>query len=164
MANSDVIYSSERTITELGMNSCGTHLIPKNSLVLSTRAPIGHVCITGVELCTNQGCKALVNEKTTDVKFHYYYLSSQTDELNKRGNGATFLELSTTSLANFPLIMPELHEQKEIASYLDKKCAEIDSAIQNKEALIQKVTEYKTRLISDAVTGKIDVRGEDIKP
>ena len=113
-------------------------------------------------MCTNQGCKALVSKNIVETKYYYYYLISQNDELNKRGNGATFLELSTTSLVDFPLVIPDIIEQKTIADYLDKKCAEIDSAIQNKEALIEKVMEYKTRLISDAVTGNIDVRGEAI--
>lgn len=72
------------------------------------------------------------------------------------------VHISASDIGNLMIVLPPISEQEIIVLYLDKKCAEIDSAIQNKEALIEKVTEYKTRLISDAVTGKIDVRGEAI--
>jgi len=88
----------------------------------------------------------------TTIDFPYYMTNTALPSMTK------------SDLENIYLNLPSLTEQENIIDYLDKKCAEIDSAIQNKEALIEKVTEYKIRLISDAVTGKIDVRGEDIKP
>lgn len=54
------ISSGARGITSDGYNSCGTTLVPKGSVILSSRAPIGKVAIAGKELCTNQGCKSLV--------------------------------------------------------------------------------------------------------
>ena len=99
----------------------------------------------------------------TDRDYLYYLLIGM--NLNQYSSDAAAQPgLSVADIINVRTCFVPLHEQKEIASYLDKKCAEIDSAIQNKEALIEKVTEYKIRLISDAVTGNIDVRGEDIKP
>ena len=99
----------------------------------------------------------------TDRDYLYYLLIGM--NLNQYSSDAAAQPgLSVADIINVRTCFVPLHEQKEIASYLDQKCAEIDSAIQNKEALIEKVTEYKTRLISDAVTGNIDVRGEDIKP
>ena len=56
----DTIWESARRITKDGYDSCGTILVPPGSLVLSTRAPIGHVAIAGERLCVNQGCRCLV--------------------------------------------------------------------------------------------------------
>ena len=83
-------------------------------------------------------------------------------QIRKSVYGVKLYSVTQRIMKEVTILHPSLCEQQDIVSYLDQKCAEIDSAIQNKEALIEKVTEYKTRLISDAVTGKIDVRGEAI--
>ena len=153
------IYDSKRTITEEGLQSCGTTLLPINSIILSTRAPIGQVCIAGTNLCTNQGCKSLVMRKEFNYKYSYYYLSSQTVTLNILGRGTTFMELSTYDLANYPLPIPPLPEQQEIADYLDAKCSAIDATIQKRELAIEKLTAYKQSLIYECVTGKREVLG-----
>lgn len=146
------LSTSIRTITEEGLNSCGTFLIPINSIILSTRAPIGQLCLVGRELCTNQGCKSLVMKFDSNHKFHYYYLLTQKDTLNMFGRGTTFLELSTFDLANFSIPIPPLPEQTRIASFLDNKCANIDSAIENQRATIDKLKEYRQAVITEAVT------------
>jgi len=68
------IDTSIRKITKIGLNSCGTVLVPKSSIVMSTRAPIGNVAIANRELCTNQGCKSAVPITLKDTRFLYYNL------------------------------------------------------------------------------------------
>lgn len=58
--NGNYVNDSARKITELGLNSCGTSIAPAGSVILTTRAPIGNLCITEVDACTNQGCKYLI--------------------------------------------------------------------------------------------------------
>ena len=71
------IYTGERNITEMGLNSSSTVLMPKNSILFSSRAPIGYVAIAGKELCTNQGFKSVIPNKKIDYLFLYYsYVSS----------------------------------------------------------------------------------------
>lgn len=151
------IFDSKRMITQDGLKSCGTTLVPLESIIVSNRAPIGQVCIAGVELCTNQGCKSLVSKADNYNKFFYYFLSIQAKTLNMLGRGTTFLELSTYDLANFKIPYPSLPEQQKIADYLDFKCAGIDSVIKGKQKLIERITEYKKSLIYECVTGKREV-------
>ncbi|MDR2851140.1 MAG: restriction endonuclease subunit S, partial [Desulfovibrio sp.] len=75
-----MITKGKRNISVEGYKSCGTTLIPKNSIVISTRAPIGKINITQQTLCTNQGCKSLVKQNS-DNKFYYYLLYSAQNEL-----------------------------------------------------------------------------------
>ena len=68
-------------------------------------------------------------------------------------------DLQMDNMKEIPFIVPPLAEQTQIAAYLDKKCAQIDSAINNTQKQIAELTDLKARLISDTVTGKIDIRG-----
>lgn len=151
------IKDSRQKITAAGLASCGTTLVPKGSIVISTRAPIGQICIAGKELCTNQGCKTLVCFEELCNEYFYYYLKVQAKVLNMLGRGTTFLELSSRDLGDFLLPLPPLSEQKAIAAYLDKKCGEIDALSERNKNIIESLREYKQSLIYEAVTGKIEL-------
>jgi len=152
------IKDSERKITKDGLHNCSAKIVPKGSIVISTRAPIGYVAIAGVDLCTNQGCKSLVAINKVNPKYFYYWISSISFYLNVLGQGTTFMELSNNNLSMVELLIPLLSEQEKIASFLDQKTAEIDDLIFDINTQIQKLKEYRQSLISEAVTGKIDVR------
>lgn len=155
--NINVIESSERTITERGFQSCGTTLVPKGSIVLTTRAPIGKLVIAGVELCTNQGCKSIVlNRANISGSFVYFILLICNAKLNSLGTGTTFMELSNKELKNFQLPIPPLSEQTRIAEFLDTKTALIDKAIGIKEKQIELLKERRQIMIHRAVTRGID--------
>ena len=155
--NIKFITSSERKITQKGYENCGSYLVLPGTIVITTRAPIGKVAITDVELCTNQGCKSLVlNEKINNI-FLYYYLTVSTEYLNSLGSGTTFMELSGTALGIVKVPFPSIQEQQQIADYLDTQTAKIDQAIALKTAHIEKLKEYKSVLINDVVTGKVQV-------
>ena len=151
------IKDSRQKITAAGLASCGTTLVPNGSIVISTRAPIGQICIAGKELCTNQGCKTLVCFEELCNEYFYYYLKVQANVLNMLGRGTTFLELSSRDLEDFLLLLPPLAEQKEIAAYLDKKCGDIDALREHNKNIIESLQEYKQSLIYEAVTGKIEL-------
>ena len=155
--NIKFITSSERKITQKGYENCGSYLVSPGTIVITTRAPIGKVAISDVELCTNQGCKSLVlNEKINNI-FLYYYLTVSTEYLNSLGSGTTFMELSGTALGIIKVPFPSIQEQQQIADYLDTQTAKIDQAIALKTAHIEKLKEYKSVLINDVVTGKVQV-------
>jgi type I restriction enzyme S subunit len=85
--------------------------------------------------CTNQGCKSLIPNAATDAKFYGYLLSVSSTELNVRGKGTTFLELSGDELGAFKVPMPPLSEQKIIGAFLDHETAKIDWFIAKQERL-----------------------------
>lgn len=155
---SDTITETARKITELGYHSCGTTLVPAGSLVLSTRAPIGHLAIAGIDLCTNQGCRALVFMSNDAKRFFYYQLLASRPELESWGQGSTFKELGKSNLEAIELVSPPLPEQRAIASFLDRETVRIDALISKVREGIEKLREYRSALISAAVTGKIDMQ------
>jgi len=145
------LKDSQRKITNEGLNSCGTSLVPENTVILSTRAPIGSLAITGAQSCTNQGCKSLVVRYKDHSLFLYYYLSISTNSLNNLGRGSTFLELSTEDLGSFKVPMPNEGIGK-IVSFLDHETAKIDNLIEKQQQLIELLKEKRQAVISHAVT------------
>lgn len=159
MFNVTTINNSSRKITEAGYLSCATILAPIGSVVLSTRAPIGQVAMTAVELCTNQGCKTLIDKETASGSFIYYLLSVSAELLNILGKGTTFLELSTRDLGNYTFGLPSIEEQQQIVSFLEVKCKEVDSLIKLQEEMIVELQAYKQSIITETVTKGI---GSDV--
>ena len=152
------IKGGKRTITIEGYESCGTTLVPKNSIIFSKRAPIGSVAISDKPLCTNQGCLACVDKGENSVLYYYFSMSAFTEIFELFGSGTTFKEISFDSFSAFRLPHPSYEEQQEIADYLDKKCAEIDTIIAKKTALLDEMESYKKSVIYEYVTGKKEVR------
>ena len=110
-----------RTITEEGLKSCAASLLPRNSVLLSSRAPIGLVAINTVPMATNQGFKSLVpDRRKLDSKFLFHWLKSRTSFLQGLGNGATFKEISKAVVERIEIPLPPLDEQRQIAAILDK--------------------------------------------
>ncbi len=91
-----------------------------------------------------------------DCRYIKYYLSSTPSQImmTLSLNGTTIPNLSLNTLRNFSIFLPVLCEQKEIADYLDAKCAEIDKLIAKKEQLVKELESYKKSLIYEVVTGK----------
>ena len=146
-----ITYSS-RMITQAGLDACAASLVPPNSIILSTRAPIGSIGIAAVDLCINQGCRALVLRIGTTTKYFAYIISVSSEQLNIRGRGTTFLELPGESLAAFPLPLPPLAEQSAIAAFLDRETGKIDALVAEQERLIALLKEKRQAVISHAVT------------
>lgn len=151
-----VITASGRTLSREGLASCGASLVPAGSLVVSTRAPIGHIAIAGVVLCTNQGCRSLVLRGDDDSRFYYYLLAACRSVLESRGRGSTFTELSSSDFGDVPVPLPPLTTQKAIADFLDRKTAAIDALIEKKQKLLDLLAEKRSALINQAVTRGLD--------
>mgnify|MGYP004459406751 CR=1 FL=1 len=155
------VSSGKRNLTSAGYKACSTHMLPKASIVISKRAPIGSVAITASDLCTNQGCLGLVaKNKFVNNKYFYYVLSIYDDVLNLYGSGTTFKEISANVFSNIDFPLPSVAIQNSIADYLDSKCSEIDALIENLHARMESAKEYKKAVITKAVTKGLD---KDVK-
>ena len=150
--NDKFITFGKRTITQAGYDSCGTTLIPAGSIVFSKRAPIGSVAIAQVPLCTNQGCLSCINKGEADTTFFYYVMSIFTEIFELYGSGTTFKELSYDSFAAFAMTNPPISEQRRIAAFLDRRCAEIDAVMERTKATIEDYKKLKQTVITEAVT------------
>lgn len=126
------IVSGERNITEAGLESCSTKLLPKNTVLFSSRAPIGYIAIAANEVCTNQGFKSVIPNENTDPLFLYYLLKFNKDKIESMGSGTTFKEISAKVMKNIKVFVPKSKSiQREIASILGA----IDDKIENNEKI-----------------------------
>jgi len=148
------IYTSSRKITKKGLQNCSAKIIPKNSVVISSRAPIGYLAISKVDITTNQGCKSVVLNKLFEIEFIYYCLFQYIDKMIMLGSGTTFSEISKTELSKLKIAVPiAKSEQQRIASIL----SQIDEAIEKEQKYKEKLERIKRGLMEDLLTGKVRV-------
>ena len=150
------VSAGHKSITQDGLNSCATSLIPEGSIIFSKRAPVGLVAINSNPLCTNQGCLSCVPKESVDAKYYYYVMSIYGEQFDLFASGTTFKEISADAFANFKLPYPDFETQKQIASFLDTKCAEIDALIAAKEKTNALLKERRQSIIYEAVTKGLD--------
>ena len=136
------ISRGERNITEQGLKSCSTQLMPAHTVLFSSRAPIGYIAIAEQEVCTNQGFKSVVPDEKTDYMFLYYLLKYNKEKIENLGSGTTFKAVSGSTMRGIEVRVPEtIEEQQRIASVL--------SALDDK---IEKNTEVNENLLEQAQT------------
>lgn len=151
------VENGKRNITIDGYNSCGTSIIPANSIIFSKRAPIGLVAISKKDLCTNQGCLSCVPKKDLNIKYFYYQMSTLQENFELEGSGTTFKEISQDKFKNYKLKYPDINQQNKIVDYLDNICSRLYQVIDYRKQIIEKLEEYKKSLIYECVTGKREV-------
>lgn len=135
------IDRTDRSITDQGLLNSSARTMPPYSVILSSRAPIGHLVINTEPMATNQGCKGLIPRSRIDHKFLYYYLGSIVDLLNDLGSGTTFKELSSGNLRAVVVPLPPLGEQRRIVAILDEAFEAIATAKANAEKSLRSAQE-----------------------
>lgn len=147
------IYTGERNITEMGLNSSSTVLMPKNSILFSSRAPIGYVAIAGKELCTNQGFKSVIPNKKIDYLFLYYLLKYNKNKIENLGSGTTFKEVSGSVMKNVEVMIPEdIKEQKRIAAVLNSIDDKIELNNEINDNLEQQLSNLFINLFAERIS------------
>lgn len=121
-SNDKYIRNGKKSITEKGLIESSARLIPKGTIVISSRAPIGYVKISSEPVTTSQGCKSIVvnDKKKIFNEYIYYYIKSITDYLNNIGTGTTFKEISGTTLSKVFIPIPPLELQKKIVEKIEE--------------------------------------------
>lgn len=159
VSKTECLRDSQRTISQAGLQSCSASLVPVGSIVITSRAPVGNVAIAQVELCTNQGCKAIVPAPNVlQTEYLFLLLLRMKERLQVLANGTTFAEIGTSVLANEYVPVPPAEEQQAICRWIADECQPLDEAIARANEEIKLIREYRDRLITDAVTGQVDVR------
>ncbi len=113
------IKNGNRNITKAGLNNSSAKVIPKNSILLTSRAPIGYLAIAENDVTTNQGFKSMVvNPTIADFNFVYYLIKANIERIKGYGTGTTFAEVSATVVKNLKFHLPDLPTQTAIAEIL----------------------------------------------
>ena len=147
------IKQGERNITEIGLKSCSTQLLPAHSILFSSRAPIGYIAIAQNEVCTNQGFKSVVPNKDIDYLFLYYLLKYNTEKIEHMGSGTTFKEISGNTMKNIRVKVPvTIENQKKIASILDVIDSKIEKNMQINKNLEQQAQAIYAKMFAENKT------------
>jgi len=146
MGDDAACHYTERTLRAIsfeGLQNSSAELLPVNSVIVSSRAPIGYVTINKVEMATNQGCKGIVPKEEVYHEFLYFSLLVANRRLNDLGAGAGFKEISASALKAFPIPVPELPEQQKIADCLSS----LDDLIRAGAAWLEALQAHKKGLM-----------------
>lgn len=160
--DSEIIMTSKH-VTELAIKERGMKLYPAGSVVIAMYgATIGKVGLLKIETTTNQACCVLPNVDNMYNRYAFYTVQSSKTALLAKSAGGGQPNISQTIIKEHKIPVPSLDEQFVIADYLDSKTSKIDAAIKSLEVQRDDLNTLKLSIISEAVTGKIDVR--DWKP
>ena len=143
--DSFIVYKTQRTLTGAGVKSCSLRLLPIGTVLLSSRAPIGKVAITGVEMYCNQGFKNLICGQSLNSIYIYYLLKFNSEYLNSLGRGATFKEISKSIVDNIAIPVPEIELQNRFAAFVEQTDK---SKFELEQSLAELTATYK-RIISE---------------
>lgn len=140
------IQCGERNITEIGLKSCSTQLLPKDTVLFSSRAPIGYVAIAANEVCTNQGFKSVVPNENTDPLFLYYLLKYNKDKIEGMGSGTTFKEVSGNTMKNIVVSVPT---DKKVQERISSMLGSIDDKIEENERINNNLAEQSQAIFAE---------------
>lgn len=115
-----ILDRTSRTITDAGLESCSATMLPEDSVLLSSRAPIGLVAISGIPVCTNQGFKSLVCGPEIDPWYLFAWCKLRTRFLQSLGHGATFREVSKRIVEAVEIPLPPMAHQASFRARLEE--------------------------------------------
>ena len=157
LSNYNDIYISHgnKMITLEGLNNSSAKLLPKDTVCLTSRAPIGYVAIAENELSTNQGFKSFLPSPTYLARFLYWYLKGNKELLESKASGTTFLELSASKAATIEFPLPPLSEQQRIVERIDELFAKLDEAKERLQEVAESFAVRKAAILHKAFTGEL---------
>ena len=162
------IAKGKRNLTSQGLKNSSAILLPKNSVLFSSRAPIGYTAIAQNNISTNQGFKNIIpNPQLILADYVYYFLKGNLNLIKSFASGTTFLEISAKRFAKIPIPVPPLAEQKRIVKKIEELFAVIDKNIQKLEHTRQAFIQYRQSVLNSYLNthkGNPTTLGEIISP
>lgn len=147
------VSDSEKKITELGLAKSSATLLPKGTVVMSSRASIGEPKIAGKTITTNQGFVSFIPSYKIDNDYLFYCIEGYLGEYFKQiASGTTFMEISRRAVKMEKIPLPPIEVQKSISNHLDESLDRIDRIIQLKQIQIKKIDEYYQSVIVESLT------------
>lgn len=149
------IAHGRRSITKKGYNASSARIMPKGTVLFSSRAPIGYTVIAANDISTNQGFKSFVPNEGVDSKYLYYYLKSIKYLAESVAAGTTFKELSGKMAKTLPFPLAPLAEQKRIVEKLDEVLAQVDAIKTRLDNVPEILKRFRQSVLAAAVSGKL---------
>jgi len=152
---SKTILKGAKSITEIGLKKSSARLMPKGSVLFSSRAPIGYAVIAGEELCTNQGFKSIIPNQDVESEFLYYFLKGAKRKAEEVASGTTFKEISLAKFSELEIPLPPKPTQQAIVSIIEELFSELDKGIENLRLAQLQLKTYRQSVLKWAFEGKL---------
>lgn len=149
----NVLLDTSKKITELGLKQISSGILPKGTLLLSSRAPIGYLAISEIPISINQGFIAINGTKVSNL-FMLYWLKQNMEIIISNANGSTFLEISKTVFRNIPIAIPS----NEVLERFEEVVSGIYNQILNNETENQSLTNLRDTLLPKLMKGEIEIK------
>ena len=140
----------ETDITEEGYKNSSAKLMPRGSILFSSRAPIGYITIAKGDICSNQGFKSVV-PRYAGTGYLYYWLREHTDAIESQASGSTFKEASGSLMKSFPAIIPD----KNVLDSFEKELAPILNEQEILEEQIYHAEQIRDSLLPRMMSGEL---------
>ena len=150
-----LIVSGARNITQRGLTHSSAKLLPKGSVLFSSRAPVGYVAIAARPVTTNQGFKSFVLPRGIDPNYIYYYLLNSKELVNGLTSGTTFDEISGANARRIPLALPPLPEQHRIVAAIEQHLTRLDNAVTALQRVQANLQRYRASVLKTACAGQL---------
>ena len=154
-----ILKDSSRKLDETAIKEHAAKFFPKNSvLIVGIGATLGKVGISLNECSSNQQVNAIIFNPMVLPEYGAYYLLAGKEYIKSQSNAATLPILNQSTMGEFQIVVPTIDEQKNIIDFINKKVYIIKESIEKLQIQISDLSSYKSSLITEAVTGKIDLR------
>ena len=152
------IYHGENDISELGLKKSSATVMPKGTVLFSSRAPIGYIAIAANEVTTNQGFKSVVPKAHVGAAYIYFLLKQLLPTIENMASGSTFKEISGTAMKSVPVVLPD----KDILSMFSEFCTPLFGQIQKLEKESKDLAVLRDTLLPKLMSGELDVSDIDL--
>ncbi len=155
-----IIYETSKNVSVDAIATFSAlNLFPEGSLAIAMYgATIGRLGILGVPATTNQACCVMSGERALNARFMFLWFQAFREQVILLATGGGQPNISQEKIRSIRVACPSIFEQTAIATWLDRETSKIDRLVEKVEAAVDRLQEYRTALITSAVTGKIDVR------
>lgn len=150
---SKFISHGENDITELGLKNSSATVMPKDTVLFSSRAPIGYIAIASNEVTTNQGFKSVIPYSEIGTAFVYFFLKHSLPVIESAASGSTFKEISGSAMKNIPAIIPDRNTLDQFNSF----CAPIFAQQKILEEQNHSLAMLRDSLLPKLMSGAIDI-------
>ncbi len=156
----EYVAETNEKVSGLGLAHSAARLLPKGTVIVSRTASVGFSAIMAVDMATTQDFVNWICGPTVRPEYLLYVFRAMKDEYRRLTMGSTHQTIYMPDVKNFRTPLPPVHEQDAIVTHIRRATGKIDALTDKIRDAIKLLTEYRTTLISAAVTGKIDVRQE----
>jgi type I restriction enzyme M protein len=141
--NIEIISNTKRKITEEGLKKSSAKLLPKGTILVSSRATIGRIAIIDCEMATNQGFKNIIIDEENNSLFIAYMLSKQVEKMKLLASGGTFKEISKSAISTIKIPLPSLEVQEQIVAEIEAEQKIVNA---NKELMEKMEKKIETKI------------------